>query len=75
MMDKKLDQELKAFDYSQLSDVREGLLSKLLARHRMDNSSRKVITPAFGIGQPMSEDDLDYVAAAGVASMQEKHDK
>ena len=60
MDDMKLDQELRAFDFSEFSKVKESLLQELLEMHRRDNAS-----PKQWIKGRLSEEDLDMVVAAG----------
>ena len=55
-----LDEGLKNFDYSLLSVVRERLLQRLLT---MRQNRRSNITLLNSL---MTDDELDYVAAAGV---------
>ena len=55
-----LDEGLKNFDYSLLSAVRERLLQNLLT---MRQNRRNNITLLNSL---MTEDELDYVSAAGV---------
>ena len=55
-----LDEGLKNFDYSLLSVVRERLLQRLLT---MRQNRRSNITLLNSL---MTDDELDYVSAAGV---------
>ena len=55
-----LDEGLKNFDYSLLSAIRERLLQRLLT---MRQNRRSNITLLNSL---MTDDELDYVAAAGV---------
>ena len=57
---KNLDEGLKKFDYSLLSAARERLLQRLL---KMRRNRRSNITLLNSL---MTDDELDYVAAAGV---------
>ncbi len=69
-----LDEELAVFDYSVFSAVRDSLLTKLIARHRHDNGKVvSVFTPRLK-GFVMSEDELQFVAAAGVNDFGAKTD-
>ena len=55
-----LDEGLKIFDYSLLSAERERLLQNLLTMRR--NRKNNIIL----LNNLMTDDELDYVAAAGV---------
>ncbi len=65
MSEDRLEKDLKAFDYSVFSSVRETLLQELLQKHRRDNG--RAIPSLFQTLKEnhMSEEELDYVAAAG----------
>ena len=62
MIEENLEKNLRAFDFSQLSKVKESLLDELLQRHRMKNfkSLSQIMEE-----EKISDDELDYVAAAG----------
>ena len=64
-----LDEGLKKFDYSLLSAVRERLLQRLLTMRR---NRRNNITLLNSL---MTDDELDYVAAAGVNYVNIKEEK
>lgn len=70
MMEEKLDQELQSFDFSACHPVKERLLGKLLQMHRQDNAKGKGKWAAAR----MSEEDLDWVAAAGTPTSQEQQE-
>ena len=55
-----IDEGLKKFDYSLLSTVRERLLQNLLKMRR--NRKNSIIL----LNNLMTDDELDYVSAAGV---------
>ena len=57
-----LEKNLKAFDFSEFSKVKESLLDELLQRHRMKNF--KSLSQQLA-DERLSDDELDYVAAAG----------
>ena len=56
----EIELELKSFDYSLLSTVRERLLQNLLTMRRNRKSS------IILLNNLMTDDELDYVSAAGV---------
>ena len=62
MTDTMLEKNLKAFDFSQFSKVKDSLLDELLQRHRMKNF--KSLSQQLK-EEMLSEEELDYVAAAG----------
>ena len=64
-----LDEGLKNFDYSLLSAARERLLHNLLI---MRHNRRNNITLLNSL---MTDDELDYVAAAGVNYVNIKEEK
>ena len=63
-----LDEGLKIFDYSLLSAARERLLQHLLTMRRR----RSNITL---LNRLMTDDELDYVAAAGINYVNIKEEK
>ena len=62
MTEKILENNLRGFDYSQFSKVKDSLLDELLQRHRMKNFRSLSQQLAE---EMLSDDELDYVAAAG----------
>ena len=62
MTDESLERNLKVFDFSQFSKVKDSLLDELLQRHRMRNF--KSLSQQLA-EEMLSEEELDYVAAAG----------
>ena len=66
---KNFDEGLKKFDYSLLSAARERLLQRLLT---MRQNRRSNITLLNSL---MTDDELDYVAAAGINYVNIKDDK
>ena len=62
MTDESLERNLKVFDFSQFSKVKDSLLDELLQRHRMKNF--KSLSQQLA-EEMLSEEELDYVAAAG----------
>ena len=62
MTDESLERNLKVFDFSQFSKVKDSLLDTLLQRHRMKNF--KSLSQQLA-EEMLSEEELDYVAAAG----------
>ena len=66
----EIELELKSFDYSLLSAVRERLLQRLLTTRR--NGNNNIIL----LNNLMTDDELDYVSAAGVnyISVESPHD-
>ena len=59
MEEKRLTAELESFDFSRCHPVREELLDRLLAMHRLDNAGQKKWQGY------MDDADLDLVTAAG----------
>ena len=64
----EIELELKSFDYSLLSAVRERLLQRLL-------TTRRRISNITLLNRLMTEDELDYVAAAGINYVNIKEEK
>lgn len=62
MTEEILERNLRGFDFSQFSKVKESLLDELLQRHRMKNF-KSFSQPLAG--EILSDEELDYVAAAG----------
>ena len=56
----EIELELKSFDYSLLSAVRERLLQRLLTTRRNRRNNTILLNSL------MTDEELDYVAAAGV---------
>ena len=65
MLDTDLERDLKSFDYSTFSSVRESLLRELLQKHRADNGTRIPSLSQTILAKHMTEEELDCVAAAG----------
>jgi len=72
MTEKILENNLRGFDYSQFSKVKDSLLDELLQRHRMKNFRSLSQQLAE---EMLSDDELDYVAAAGNPSLEAHKDK
>ena len=62
MKDEILERNLREFDFSVFSKVKDSLLEELLQKHRMKNF--KSLSQVLAEEQ-LSDDELDYVAAAG----------
>ena len=58
--DDALERDLQIYDFSQHHPIRDSLFSRLLIMHRMDNMPK-----FWRRNQLLSDDELDYVAAAG----------
>ena len=71
MNEMELEQKLRAFDYTTLDTVKENLKDKLLAMHRRDNQTVLSFRSKWN-DKRLSEDELDYSAAAGTPGCQEK---
>jgi len=69
MTDKIFEQELKGFDYSVFSKVKDSLLEELLQRQRRDNLANFTSLSQRLSAEIMSDDELDMVAAAGNSSL------
>ena len=67
MTEKILETNLRGFDYSVFSKVKDSLLEELLQRHRMKNFRSLSQQLAE---EMLSDDELDYVAAAGTPSLE-----
>ena len=65
MTDKIFEQELKGFDYSVFSKVKDSLLEELLQRQRRDNLTNFTSLSQRLSAEILSDDELDMVAAAG----------
>lgn len=65
MTDERLDQELKNFDFSVFSKVRTNLLDKILEKQRKDNLKNFCSFSQQIISERLSDEELDFVAAAG----------
>lgn len=72
MRNTNFDQELKGFDYSVFSRVKDSLLDELLQKHRADNFGKFQKFSAGLFADRLNDDELDMVAAAGNPSVQEK---
>ena len=62
MTEEIIEKNLREFDFSQFSKVKESLLEELLQKHRMKNF--KNLSLQFP-EEMYSDEELDYVAAAG----------
>ena len=62
MTEEILEKNLREFDFSVFSKVKESLLDELLQRHRMKNF--KSLSQQLA-DERLSDDELDYVVAAG----------
>lgn len=67
MMEEKLEQELKAFDFSLCHAVREQLWDKLITMHRADNAALTGKHSRKWAAARLDEEELDWAAAAGTA--------
>ena len=63
-----LEKSLYEFDYSVFSKVKESLLEELLQRHRRKNF--KSLSQQLA-EEMLSDEELDYVAAAGTPFLEE----
>ena len=62
MTEEILEKNLREFDFSVFSKVKESLLEELLQRHRMKNF--KSLSQQLA-EEKLSDEELDYIAAAG----------
>ena len=69
MAENTLDMELKSFDYSVFSSVRESLLQELLKAHRRDNAGTFTSLAQRLREKRLADEELDYAAAAGNSNM------
>ena len=65
MTNDNFEKEMKSFDYSVFSKVKDSLLDKLLQKHRADNATNFKSLSQLMKEEFMSDEELDYVAAAG----------
>ena len=65
----EIELELKSFDYSLLSAVRERLLQRLLTMRRIRRNDTILLNSL------MTDEELDYVTAAGVNYVNVKEEK
>ena len=68
MTNEMLEKNLKAFDFSEFSKVKESLLDELLQKHRMKNF--KSLSQQLA-EEMLSDEELDYVVAAGNPFLEE----
>ena len=73
MTDATLEQNLQAFDYSVFSKVKGSLLAELLKRHDADNSRRISGLSRMLTSEMMTDEELDFVAAAGNPALSKKN--
>lgn len=71
MTEEILEKNLREFDYSVFSKVKDSLLEEILLRQRKNNF-RNFRSLSDEI---LSDDELDYVAAAGSSSLDDKNKK
>ena len=69
MLEDTLEKDLRSFDYSSFSEIRESLLQELLQKHTRDNAKRVPGLFRALKGKRMADYELDYVAAAGNPNM------
>ena len=74
MTDKIFEQELKGFDYSVFSKVKDSLLEELLQRQRRDNLANFTSLSQRLSQEVLSDDELDIVAAAGTTLQPDNSD-
>ena len=74
MTNEIFDKELQSFDYSVFSKVKDSLLDELLQKHRQDNFGKFQKFSANFYDDAMTDEELDYVAAAGNPAMQKNPD-
>ena len=60
-----LENNLGAFDYSVFSKVRKSLLEEILQKQRKNNLKNFMSLSQQLAGEKLSDDELDYVVAAG----------
>ncbi len=60
-----LDKNLREFDYSVFSKVRDSLLEEILQKQRKNNLKAFMSLSQQLAGERLSDDELDYVVAAG----------
>ena len=69
MTEEILEKNLREFDYSVFSKVKKSLLEEILERQRMDNL--KSFSQKFS-EEMLSDDELDYLSAAGNPFLDDK---
>lgn len=72
MTEEILEKNLREFDYSVFSKVKKSLLEEILERQRRDNF--KSFSQKFS-EEMLSDDELDYLAAAGNPFLDDKSKK
>ena len=72
MTEEILEKNLREFDYSVFSKVKKSLLEEILERQRRDNF--KSFSQKFS-EEMLSDDELDYLAAAGNPFLDDKNKK
>ena len=70
MTENNFEQEMRNFDYSVFSKVKNSLLDELLQKQRADNMKNFKSLSQTMREEFMTEDELDYIAAAGNPSLQ-----
>ncbi|MBR6013363.1 MAG: hypothetical protein IK062_06235 [Selenomonadaceae bacterium] len=70
MTNEIFEKELQGFDYSVFSKVKDSLLDELLQKHRQDNFGKFQKFSAGIFDERMTDEELDYVAAAGNPAIQ-----
>ncbi len=66
-----LENNLGAFDYSVFSKVRKSLLEEILQKQRKNNLKNFMSLSQQLAGEKLSDDELDYVVAAGNPNVDE----
>lgn len=72
MTEEILEKNLREFDYSVFSKVKKSLLEEILERQRRDNF--RSFSQKFS-EEMLSDDELDYLAAAGNPFLDDKSKK
>lgn len=67
MTEEMFERNLRGFDYSVFSKVKESLLGELLTRHRKDNNLRNFesLSQKMISDRMLTDEELDSVVAAG----------
>lgn len=73
MDDKILTTELEHFDFSECHPIKEKLLQELLTMHRRDQQKNR--GKFGGWAGKLSDEELDWAAAAGNPHLQDKEKK
>jgi len=68
MTENILEKNLREFDFSEFSKIKDSLLENILQKYDEDNSTKTFKSLSQILAEEkLSDEELDYVAAAGIA--------